>query len=307
MNARGGDFEPPPVRTKEQLATDLDVARNGFIEWRLKGSTAEYVNEFKLAERTVRSFFEATADLSAFEPSVLTAEPAYRDVARFLCGPPISDDDLKTLVGRSGRAQIADLIARRIVDVTKSAWDPMRFPWTQVGRPPSAQERETAIRWTAGVWAVERLRTKQRNSLSRLQEGRVVRSLHECGLLENRELLRQPIRGPGELEPGSFVPGEVRLAKTKCDVLARLHDGRLLPIECKVSNTAINSYKRLNNETVAKAEKWRKAFGDQVVTVSVLSGIFKLDNVLDAQDKHGIFIVWDHDLSPLTRFISAAR
>ena len=79
-------------------------------------------------------------------------------------------------------------------------------------------------------------------------------------------------------------------------------DGRLLAIECKVSNSAINSVKRLNRETVGKAERWRTHYGQQVVTAVVLSGVFKVSDLIDAQAA-GVFIVWQQDLGPLKGFV----
>jgi len=100
---------------------------------------------------------------------------------------------------------------------------------------------------------------------------------------------------------------EIILAGSKCDVAVRLHDGRLLALEAKVSNSELNSIKRLIRETGGKARVWDRAFGEQVVTGAVLSGVFKLRHLIDAQDKHGLAIFWEHDLSPLSEFVQRVR
>ena len=108
------------------------------------------------------------------------------------------------------------------------------------------------------------------------------------------------------LPEGSFASREVLLAGDKCDVLVRLRDGRLLAIECKVSNTAINSYKRLIRETGGKANRWRTSFGDlNLMTAAVLAGVFTLNNLLRAQKEYGMSIFWQHRLEALTEFVSA--
>ncbi|MGH2771058.1 MAG: XamI family restriction endonuclease [Actinomycetota bacterium] len=56
-----------------------------------------------------------------------------------------------------------------------------------------------------------------------------------------------------------------------------------MALECKVSNSALNSVKRLIRETGGKARSWRNAFGLQIVTGAVLAGVYKLGNLLDAQ------------------------
>ena len=86
-------------------------------------------------------------------------------------------------------------------------------------------------------------------------------------------------------EPGRFC-GESYLGNRKADFLVRLWDKRIMPIECKVSNSATNSVKRLNNDAAAKAEAWLKDFGvRQVVPAAVLGGVYKLHNLEEAQHR----------------------
>ena len=80
-----------------------------------------------------------------------------------------------------------------------------------------------------------------------------------------------------------------------------------MPIECKVSNSATNSVKRLNNDAAVKAEIWRHDFGaEQVVPVAMLSGVYKLHNLEEAQNR-GLTIHWAHRLPDLTDWIERAR
>lgn len=80
-----------------------------------------------------------------------------------------------------------------------------------------------------------------------------------------------------------------------------------MPIECKVSNSALNSVKRLNNDAAAKAAQWLDALGrNQVVPSAVLSGVFNKHNLQDAQNA-GLTIFWAHNLKPLGRFIRATQ
>jgi hypothetical protein len=69
-----------------------------------------------------------------------------------------------------------------------------------------------------------------------------------------------------------------------------------MPIECKVSNSALNSVKRINNDAAAKAVEWLKTFGtNQVVPTAVISGVFKVNNLLQAQEA-GLTLFWARDL-----------
>jgi len=63
--------------------------------------------------------------------------------------------------------------------------------------------------------------------------------------------------------------------------------------------------KRLIRETCGKADLLRHAFGEQVITGAVLSGVFKLKNLREAQNDRGVALFWEHDLSRLEEFVRA--
>lgn len=100
---------------------------------------------------------------------------------------------------------------------------------------------------------------------------------------------------------------ECQLGERKADVVVRLHDTRLMAIECKVSNSATNSVKRLNNDAAVKAEYWIKQFGTaQVVPAAALAGVFKVLNLEQAQAR-GLSLFWSHDLDKLGAFIDSTK
>ena len=89
----------------------------------------------------------------------------------------------------------------------------------------------------------------------------------------------------------------------KADFVIGLPDGRTMALECKVSNSATNSIKRLNNDAAVKAVTRREEFGTiQVVTAAVLAGVYVRRNLIDAQDK-GLAIFWAHDLTAMIRWM----
>ena len=80
-----------------------------------------------------------------------------------------------------------------------------------------------------------------------------------------------------------------------------------MPIECKASNSATNSVKRLYNDVAAKAEARRIDFGAlQVVPAAVLSGVYNVHNLEDAQNR-GLTLFWGHNLVLLTEWIEKTR
>lgn len=111
------------------------------------------------------------------------------------------------------------------------------------------------------------------------------------------------VKGP---QPQQFC-AECQLGERKADVVVRLHDTRLMPIECKVSNSATNSVKRLNNDAAVKAGYWLEQFGtSQVVPAATLAGVFKVLNLEQAQAR-GLALFWSHDLDKLGAFIKSTR
>lgn len=80
-----------------------------------------------------------------------------------------------------------------------------------------------------------------------------------------------------------------------------------MAIECKVSNSSTNSVKRLNNDAAVKAEVWIKDFGSlQVVPVALLSGVYKLHNLEQAQAR-GLTLYWAHEQNELTDWIGQTK
>jgi hypothetical protein len=152
--------------------------------------------------------------------------------------------------------------------------------------------------------ATRRLETSRRTQEKQRQEDDVEQALLASGMKT------VPVRTISVLS-GAPGPGELcresALGNRKADIIAGLWDGRTMPIECKVSNSATNSVKRLNNDAAAKAEAWRIDFGaTQVVPSAVLSGVYKLHNLEDAQ-RRGLKIFWAHDISRLTDWIGSTR
>jgi len=65
--------------------------------------------------------------------------------------------------------------------------------------------------------------------------------------------------------------------------------------------------KRLNNDAAAKAGTWLKEFGtNQVVPAAMLSGVFKVINLVQAQEV-GLTLFWAHKLDDLGEYISKTK
>ena len=234
------------------------------------------------------------------------SNPELLEMVRYLAGPPISRDDLATITNStlSPRGLQADPeAAERLVETVLESIDNGRFPWMPEGRPPNKTELAASVVATACLIATQRVQTLRRTMESEAQEQAVVTCLGRIGLVEAPA--RRIETYADAPEAGSFTR-ECLFGGRKADLVVHLGDGRLMPVECKVSNSATNSVKRLNNDAVVKSRAWMEHFGKgQCVPSAVLSGVFKLVNLQQAQ-RDGLALYWAHDLEPLQQFILAA-
>lgn len=309
---RGAVSQPvqPPRWDAARLEADRQTAIGDFRRERIEEPLEQYLEFFQAAREAMENLLELSVDLSdirAQSPEIL-ADPAMRDAARYLASPPISKDDLETLA----EVTMAPTLlrkepdrARRLIAVILEVLDRERFPWVTENRTPTEAERETALVASAAMRAFRRAETERRTQGKRDQENQVKEFLvDQCGFVE---VATRPIPNITKApDPGQFC-GESLVGERLADICVRLWDGRLMPLECKVSNSATNSYKRINNDAAVKAVSWRADLGPaHTVPAAVLSGVFSHANLVYAQDR-GLSLFWAHDLATMKTFIDATR
>ena len=294
--------------TLAELERDAEEATSLFREERLKESLNQYSEFFERFSTVFRDLVDRLPDLGRAEDSAETlveilGEDEARTALRYLAAPPVSEDDLRTLAKTKLSATALRNTpenARRVADLVLRLVDPHRFPWIAESRPPTSDEVERAVVASAALVAAQKVSTARR-SASKLQEDAVKEVLRSCGFIEDgsRPDIETLVNAP---EPNHFR-GESKLGRTKADIVARLPDQRLLAIECKVSNSAVNSYKRVNHEAVGKARSWLSDFGRrQIVPAAALSGVFKPANLATAQDE-GLALFWAFRLKDLAELL----
>nr|WP_294529485.1 XamI family restriction endonuclease [uncultured Rhodopila sp.] len=329
-------MQSPPIWTESQIRLDAATARSAFRAERL----VEPLERWQATIRRYRGAFERlfnqynVADIKALTAAQLAdifatkidqiappAEGGTRPTEakklanenlgaplRYLAGPPISEDDLAVLAEVSSIAPAAlrsdSDAAGRVLATIVQALDTTRFAWIAENRPPTDLEKTIAIATSAALITAQRVSTDRRNEGKDKQETLVKSFLTSMGFTA------APSRTINTLDDaplrGQFC-GESKVGTRKADVAVRLHDGRLMPIECKVSNSEVNSVKRINNDAAAKAVTWRRELGiNQVVPVALMSGVFKVANLVQAQEA-GLTLFWAHDLDRLRTFIENTR
>lgn len=257
----------PRLWTREELARDSARSIEAFVaSWKSKGASA-YRGYFAEAVEASQRLLESTEDLHALDSDHLDVRDLYvREVARYLAGPPLSEDDLRIIAGV--RNLWTPNNAEKVNAVIRSVLDAERFPWLEERRRPNPIERREAIRWTARLLAAQKAGTARRSEPSKRQEKTVADRL----LAPPLELVRVPARAIWsirDIDAGRFC-GQSEVGGSRADLTIGLRD-RIRAIECKVSNSEVNSYKRLNHEVGDKAARWKLAFGDQVIPAAVLA------------------------------------
>jgi XamI restriction endonuclease len=300
----------PPRWTDDQLDAGRDRAVALFRRERLQEPLDKYLRVFDAYADVVKELFRSTRDLTDIDRRSLDVlvDPRFLEAFRYLAGPPSSLDDLKTVAEAASlnpkRLHGDPALVQRVVGAVITALDTRRFPWVRENRKPTAAERHAATIASACLMATQRLGTSRRNEAKKQQEERVANALVDAGFTK---VATRAISTLAKAPSAGAFCGESKLGTRKADIVVRLWDDRVMPIECKVSNSAINSVKRLNNDAAAKAEAWRRDFGQtQVVPDAVLSGVYKLHNLADAQQR-GLALFWAHALDELIAWIEATR
>jgi hypothetical protein len=297
------------VWSHEELARDCLTAIAAFRRERLDEPLEQYLAAFDRYQAVVQELLETTNDLATLDDAALAVliDRRLAEALRYMTGPVISTDDLETIADAAlvpARLQQAPDMVKRVIDFIRAGLDRRRFAWVAERRSPTEGERNAAVLASAVLMANSRVGTTRRSKGRQDQEKAVQEALVNYGLrLVPRRKIRMLQQAPG---PGELCL-ESELGTSRADLIVGLWDGRLMPIECKVSNSAVNSVKRLNREAAGKAESWIGDFGKkQVVPVAVLSGVYKLHNLLSAQER-GLQLVWAHNLEPLLEWIEATR
>lgn len=300
---------PSPRWSEDDLKLGVKQAREIFRRERLEEPLDIYVEFFDQYRNPVENLLEESVDLSEL---VAVAQDYISDddkryALRYLAAPPISDDDLKTLadVNFSKKALDEDPDAvQRIVDTIASVYDRWRFPWVTDNREPTEAERTTAIISTASLIAASRAQTKRRNDAKQGQEDAIADALISIGYTE---VPTRTIDTAHDAPSAGEFCRESPVGGSKADIIAGLHDHRIMAIEAKVSNSSTNSVKRINREAAAKAATWLTKFGSNgIVPTAVISGVFKVHNLETAQQQ-GLTIFWAHDLAQLVQFVESTK
>ena len=181
--------------------------------------------------------------------------------------------------------------------------DRYRFPWLAAGRSPSKKQIRESIQATSSLVATQSLQTERRKYGKEI-ERRLERRLIELGFN------KVPTPNKGKVTAPVYYPrypefyGECTVHGRKVDLFIALPTARMIALEAKDSSSALNSVTRLNNDTAAKAKHFATEGGKNIVNVALLSGIFKLESLMSAQEA-GLHLVWAHEMDGFVDWIKS--
>lgn len=162
-----------PARwTEGELLAARGLAEKRFILERKGEGPDAFHYTCRVVEAQVRGALSATNDLRDVTARALTENAHLWQTLRYFCAPPISEEDLWTLVGHKFRSVPANY-AQATADALKSVVDSWRFPWLAEARGPTESERAASIMSSTVLIAHETLRTARRRRASRAQEDEV--------------------------------------------------------------------------------------------------------------------------------------
>ena len=300
----------PRKWTSAELTRDAEEAKALFRQQRLNEPRGLYTQFFDAFAPIFDRMIDQMAGSEPLDPAQIVqfiGDEDIRTAFRYLAAPPVSDDDLKTLADAklSARALRRDPeVAARVREIMLQVIDPHRFPWVGERRDPTEKERTEAVVASAVLVAARKVETARRSDAKNQQEESVKATLRDIDFAEvsPRDM---PLLDAAPA-PGEFC-GESKLGDTRADLVIRLYDRRAMPVECKASNSAVNSFKRINHEAVGKARAWLAGFGGrQIVPCAVIGGVFNPANLESAQAE-GLVLIWSHRLDDLAEFIEATR
>jgi hypothetical protein len=257
------------------------------------------------AERDVQAALGATRDLTEI-PSALQQSGRVMEVLRFLLAPPLSQDQFKLLCPKwpkgteKSAGALSEEAARAVAEVCSSWRDAARTaPFLEAG---DAAAKASAIAATAHMMAVNRYRTVRRMELAHQQERAVLDLLGALGYRKRESHL---VDQPGALAEREFMHAtQFKTAdgsSHEVDVAIGLPKRTILALECKVSNDATNSVKRVN-DVLKKATAWKRQWGRFVITGAMLQGVFSSKEPRRFLEE-GIELFWSHRLEELRDFL----
>lgn len=230
-------------------------------------------------------------------------------VLRHLFAPPISQDQLKLIVPSypKGAEKRDSRLSSKAADEFAGAFAARRdkglTAWLTTNSNPNRRQVKRLLDTLTPMISSQIFNTVRRNRLSNEQEMAVV------GLLEGKGWTRSPsttVNNTADLPPLHFMRKtrcRTRTATKEVDIACGVSPSLLLAMECKVSNDATNSVKRVG-DVMDKTKAWNDQWGGFIQTAALLQGVVAMKDVKRLLDSD-VLVFWSHDLQPLADWLDS--
>jgi hypothetical protein len=285
----------------EENRKNAEYARKLYIEGADSvGEATDWAVSLAEIRLQVVATLAASRDLRDLR-SALEADGRHMLIFRHLLAPPKSQDQFKLLCDswskgseKSGRPQKPEVV-RAVSEVLAQWMDRKIAPWLVAKRDPTEVERELLVERVISFIAPKMTETQKRNRLSAKQESAVVELLKSLGWTQ---LPSVTIDTRASVPPKHFM-NKTRFATAtttaqEVDIACGFKASYVAAMECKVTNDATNSVKRVN-DVLKKAAAWKSHWGSFVETAALLQGVIKPEDVQRLTDE-GVKVFWSHDL-----------
>lgn len=242
----------------------------------------------------------------------LTKSGQHGLVLRHLFAPPISQDQLKLLTplypkqSEKKGTRLSIKAAQQFSDAFYLRRDIFLTPWLDTNQSPTRQQIKKILNVVTPMISSQIFNTVRRNRMSDAQE------LAVEGLLASKgwtKAASKKLDGPADIDVQHYM------RKTRCrssetatkevDIACGVRSNLILAMECKVSNDATNSVKRVSDVT-DKVKSWQETWATFIKTAALLQGVISYKDVarLLASD---VEVFWSHDLDALSDWLEANK
>ncbi len=241
--------------------------------------------------------------------SAIEASAGHLAVLRRLLAPPQSQDQFKLLCpeyskdqeNKAGRIRAA---RAKAIGLSILEWrDRELTRWLDENRHPSADEIREAAETVALLMTAQSAVTNQRTLLAAKQESAVTSLLNSKGWTKRTAPL---ISQSFQLSAHEFMHKTRFATKTgtqEVDIACGLGGSVILAMECKATNDATNSIKRIN-DVLKKARAWQTHWGNFVKTAALLQGVIAYKDVHRLLDEE-VSVFWSHRLDDFGDWLDA--
>lgn len=298
------------MAVSEENRRNAVLARELYIEGAdFEGEATDWAASLAEIRLKVVAALSASQNLRNLD-SALLADGNHMLIFRHLLAPPKSQDQFKLLCNqwskgseKSGRPQNLEAVSA-VSEVLGQWMDKDIAPWLAADRGPEDRERELLIERVISFIAPKLTATQKRNRLSAEQENAVVELLKTLGW---EQLPSVTIDTRAAIAPKHFM-NKTRFATAtttaqEVDIACGFSGSYVAAMECKVTNDATNSVKRVN-DVLKKASAWKAHWGSFVETAAMLQGVIKPEDVQRLTDE-GVRVFWSHDLDAFSAWVQS--